>query len=341
MEPESKALPIGGKGSYARKELRTKEGTVKKLLLLLSLCFLFTAPVYSSDRTGTTGAQFLKIGVGARAVGMGEAFCGVADDINALYWNPAGLSDIGDRQATAMYISWFQSMNYAYLAYGQPIRHWGVFAGGITYLSSGDIPKTTVDSGGDYVDEGTNFSAYDLAFTIGYGRKIKEDISLGGAIKIISEKIESENASAFALDIGGIYKGLKLRDRVLPLALVIQNLGTEVKFGSEGDSLPINIKAGASYGLEFSRVNSSLTLALDLNYPLDNAFNANFGSELWYKGTVAVRLGYKTATVKDINALSGLSIGGGFRYQKYGIDYAWVPYGDLGNTHRISLVAKF
>lgn len=329
-------------GFYAHKELRTKGETVKKLLLLLSiLCLLFTSPVYSSDKTGTTGAQFLKIGVGARAVGMGEAFCGVADDINALYWNPAGLSNIGERQATAMYISWFQSMNYAYLAYGQPIRDWGVFAGGITYLSSGDIPKTTVDSGGNYVDEGTNFSAYDLAFTIGYGRKMAGDFSLGGAFKVISEKIESENATAFAVDIGGVYKGLRIKDRVVPVGIVIQNIGTGIKFISKADSLPINIKMGSSYPVEFPQIKSSLTLAVDVNYPLDNDFNAHFGSEFWYKGMVAIRLGYKTDTIKEIDALSGLSIGGGFRYKGYGIDYAWVPYGDLGTTHRASLMVSF
>lgn len=318
---------------------------MKKLRICLIggslLLLLFASFVYAAEKTGTTGAQFLKIGVGARPVGMGEAFCAVADDINALYWNPAGLSGIDQRQATAMYISWFESINYGYLAYGQPVRDWGVFAGGIAYLASGNIPKSSIDSGGNYVDEGTNFNAYDLALTIGYGRKMGEDVSVGGAFKIINEKIESENASAFAVDIGGVYKGLKIKDRILPLGLVVQNLGTKVKFISKGDSLPTNIKTGGSYALEFSQVNSSLTLAIDLNYPLDNAFNAHFGGEFWYKEMVAVRLGYKTTTIKDINALSGLSIGGGFRYQQYGVDYAWVPYGDLGNSHRISLVARF
>lgn len=317
---------------------------MKKLLIGLissSLLFLvFASPIYASDRTGTTGAQFLKIGVGARAAGMGEAFCGVADDINALYWNPAGLSSIGERQATAMYISWFQSINYGYLAYGQPAGNWGVFAGGITYLTSGNIPQTTIDSDGNYVDEGKNFNAYDMAFSIGYARKMRGDISLGGAFKVISEKIEKEDATAFAVDIGAMFKGIRIGNGVLPIGLVVQNLGTQVKFMSRGDSLPIDIKLGSSYGLEFSQINSSLTLALDLNYPLDNDFNARFGAEFWYKGIVAARLGYKTTTIKDIDALSGLSIGGGFRYQKYGIDYAWVPYGDLGSTHRISLIAR-
>jgi len=175
-----------------------------------------------------------------------------------------------------------------------------------------------------------------MVLTLSYSRTIK-DIPLGANVKIISSKLEDETAYGFAFDLGGLYK---LMEDKLSLGLVIQNLGMGLKFIDERDPLPVNIKTGAAYKI----LNNKLILALDINYPLDYDFNAHIGAEYIYEiGNIILmpRVGYKTTTISDLDTLSGLSAGFGTRYELYGIDYAWVPYGDLGNTHRISINVKF
>lgn len=135
-------------------------------------------------------------------------------------------------------------------------------------------------------------------------------------------------------------KPIQLYDTPIPklsAGLVIQNIGTKIKFMSEGDPLPLNIKLGGVYKL---LKDDTLTLALDVNKPIDNEINLHIGGEYWATDMIVLRLGYKTTTVGNLGALSGLSMGLGFKWLRYGIDYAWVPYGDLGNTHRFSLSAK-
>ncbi len=116
-----------------------------------------------------------------------------------------------------------------------------------------------------------------------------------------------------------------------------------MKFIDEGDPLPMNIKVGCSYNI-LRRVNSAATLALDVNKPVDNDVRVNFGTEYSRKfgGNIllAGRVGYKTNT-KGYEAIDGISAGFGFGFKDYFLDYAFTPYGDLGDTHRVSVIAKF
>jgi len=284
---------------------------------------------------GEAGAQFLKIGVGARPVGMGECFAGLADDVNAIYWNPGGLSRIEKREATMMYNRWFQDIEYGYVAYAHPVsEEIGVFGGAVSYLVVGDMDRTKVDVDGDMMETNDKFDASDMLITLSYGRKIKM-VNAGISLKYIKSKIDDENAAGFAVDLGCLYTTPVPK---LDVGLAVQNLGTKIRFISKADPLPLNFRLGASYKM---LEKDALTLVMDVNIPVEGNINVHAGGEYWLLNMVALRMGYKTTTVKGLGALSGLSVGCGFNYRGYGIDYAWVPYGDLGNTHRISLTAKF
>jgi hypothetical protein len=149
-------------------------------------------------------------------------------------------------------------------------------------------------------------------------------------VKYISSKIKS-GASAFALDLGASYT---LCDR-LTAGAVVQNIGTKMKFSDAEESLPLNVKHAGSYLLR-----PDWRVALDLNLPVDNEYVLGAGTEYVYRisdtMSAAGRLGYSTRT-KETGGLNGLSAGFGFTYTSYSIDYAFVPCGDLGNTHRVSL----
>ncbi|MFC1522851.1 PorV/PorQ family protein [Elusimicrobiota bacterium] len=299
----------------------------------LSIVLAVSIPVcvYASG-PGTTGATFLKIGIGARPVSMGEAFAGVADDADAIYWNPAGLAGIEAPQASFTHAAWFETIKYEHLAFSYPSSK-GTFSGAINRLSMSPIEK--------YDKYGTKMNATyepsDTAMTLSYARKMF-GFSSGINLKYIKSEIDGSSAAGILLDVGGMRK---LLDEKLSLGLVLQNLGQSIAFDGASDATPLNIKLGSAYKL----LDNKLTLALDLNKPRDNDIRANLGAEYLYELkdslTLAGRAGYKTNT-DGLDTMDGLSIGIGARIsKKYGMDYAWVPYGDLGDTHRISLSASF
>ncbi len=308
---------------------------VKTILSSMIYCHLFFTICFASG-IGTTGAQFLKIGTGARPVAMGGSFVAVANDANAIYWNPAGLSEIKVRQIATTYQSWFEGINYTYLSYIQPLRDtsidYGTIGISIAYLNTGNIPKTDIDADDNIIEQGDCFGAFDTYLILSYGGRIR-NLLLGSNVKFIKQKIEEETASTYALDGGILY----IPSDNLRFGLAIQNIGGTIKFVDESDPLPVNIKAGITY-----RFDSNSLLSLDTNFPLEcNQPNFHLGVEHPLSNLFVFRGGYKTDTISDLDALSGLSLGLGFKWNRYHIDYAWVPYGNLGQTHYISFLLKF
>ena len=308
------------------------------LIMIFCCMFLILSfqPLYADThpRAGTTGATFLKIGVGASSVGMGEAFVAVADDANTIYWNPARLINISQPEITAMHNEWFENIRYEFLGYVQPTRKYGNFGIGFILLHMGKITRAKEDEQGLYAGKAGTFSVSDKSFILAYGRKITDDISSGISLKIIQQINADVKGAGIAFDLGCLYK---MPVDNLMAGLNIQNIGPAIKMGVERFALPLNIKLGFSY-----KIRQSSLLTIDLNQSIDNYLNIGLGSEYWIKNIFALRLGYKYQSgANDLGSLSGLRVGCGFRWGDYGIDYAFVPYGDLGNTHRISLQAKF
>ena len=149
-------------------------------------------------------------------------------------------------------------------------------------------------------------------------------------------KAESlEDAQAFAVDIGGLYS---VSDSGLVLGVNVQHLGTKMTFVEESFSLPLNVKFGAAYRL----IDGALTVAVDANRPVDNYMNMGLGAEYKILSIMNLRAGYRcTVGGNPLGTASGLRAGIGFEVTDYKIDYAFVPYGELGQAHRISLVASF
>ncbi|MEW6097356.1 MAG: PorV/PorQ family protein [bacterium] len=217
---------------------------MKRIISLIVIgVMVFSADYCLSKTPGEKGAVFLKLSQGARPIGMGETFVAIADDINALYWNPAGIAEVKNRQATFMYADWLEEITYNYLAYIHPQQIMGgIMGGGLTLLDSGSIDRTIDQKGkiGDY-------DAKDIALTISYAKKLTENCNLGASLKYIQMKIDNEKSTGIALDIGCLYKPTVEN---LTIGATIQNLGPKLKaFISEKDALPLNIKVGGAYKL--------------------------------------------------------------------------------------------
>jgi hypothetical protein len=297
------------------------------LSVVMAIYFIAVLPLFAAG-IGTTGAQFLKINVGARPVGMGSSYVALADDVNTAYWNPSGFSQIKGVQLTSMYLSWFEGINYGYVGYAQELKEGLGIGGALTYLTTGEIPQTNL------VGETQGaFQCEDMAAIFSVGKSLNEDFALGANLKIIRQKLEMITASGYAFDLGALYK----LNSDANLGMAVQNLGPKIKFISESDALPLNWKVGGCYRL----LENSLTLVMDVNIPSDNKVNEHMGAEYMISNLIAVRMGYRTDTISYLGSESGLSAGMGIRLSNYSLDYAWVPYGDLGKTHRISFLMQF
>ncbi|MDD5688213.1 MAG: PorV/PorQ family protein [Elusimicrobia bacterium] len=285
---------------------------------------------------GTSAMEFLKVGIGAKQEGMGGAQVAVAEDVNSVYWNPAGLGSVSATELSFMHLSLFEGISYEYLAVGHPINESSTIGLQIMYVSYGSMDKTLEDANGGYDAVGSvgSFNAKDMGGAISYGKQIDETINVGGSLKMVSQKIDSDSASGFGLDFGVEYVPVK---GGLQLGLAVQNLGGKV--GS--DSLPGNIKAGLGKKLSAFEGENNLTVAADVNYGLDSAITKeNIGLELLIAEMIAIRAGYKLGYDEETYTL-----GGGFKItgesSTFNIDYAFVPTKDLGDTHRISLGIRF
>ena len=314
---------------------------VKVLGLVLVLALhssLFTFDSFAGG-PGTTGASFLKIGAGARPVGMGEAFVGVADDVNAIAWNPAGLIFIDNKEISFMYNMWFQNISYSYLAYAQKMPDSERIGLSITYVGYGDISRTLENASGEYAGTSGNFTASDVSASFSLAKKVN-DFGFGGSFKFIYGTLDNYYATAIGFDLGVLYVPAKYPK--LTFGITAQNMGSPLVFTTYSNAapLPLTFKFGAGYKAISTDDLTALT-SLDIIIPIENKVSAHLGMELWIQKILAVRLGYKTDTMIDINPLAGLCAGVGFKFSNYTADFAYVPYGDLGNTYRFSIGAKF
>jgi hypothetical protein len=296
------------------------------VLALLSLVSTVSPSPVRAAEPGTAGALFLRLGVGGRASGMGEAFTAIADDASATYWNPAGMTAIRGTQAVLMHNEWIQDLRLEHAGLVHE-TDWGSFGFFFTGFYTGDIDR--------YEDAplsrplGT-FSAFDLDWGVAYARQILPSLSVGLAVKHIYGKIDEESTSGVAVDLGVHHLS---RIKGVRFAAVIQHLGPTMKYVSESYDLPLVAKLGAAYHRRFPSLEGDLELAVDLVFPNDDDARQHLGAELTYRDLVSVRGGVKVGYDSQ-----GPTLGVGVHHGRYRIDYAALFISnDLGDSHRISL----
>lgn len=280
----------------------------------------------SAGEAGTSGFVFLRLGNGARASGMGEAFTAVADDATSIYWNPAGLAAIEGVELNVTHSEWLTDIRF------EQISVVNEMFGGAAGLSFTGVYYGSLDRRGEYpsfASDGT-FSPYDIAVSAAYGRDVIPNLSAGISAKLIYEKIDFESATGWAVDAGIIHRSMI---EGLTLAASMLNLGPQTSFVSEKFYPPFQLRGGASYGYDAAWLRGGIILAADAVFPNDGDAKLHTGVEYNYRRLLSVRGGYKSSYYTQ-----GPTLGFGVNYRSLRFDYAYMPMEfELGDSHRFSL----
>ena len=282
------------------------------------------------ENAGTRAMTFLKIGVGAKAMGMGESQVAATDDLYASYWNPAGLTRLQNPQIALMHNEWFAGINHEFVGFALPLGNVGTVGASASYLSFGELQGRDRDG-----NETTVFRPYDLALILSYARGFGDSLAFGTNAKFLREQIADETGTGIAFDFGGLYT---FQEIPLSLGFNAQHLGPRVQFIEEAFGLPFTFRLGVAYRLW----SDALMLTTDIIRPSDNDVATGVGAAYTIGNILQLRTGYKYKIGgNDLGAMSGLTGGFGLTLRQFQIDYALVPFGVLGLTHRFSLVASF
>jgi hypothetical protein len=291
-------------------------------LLLLSVLTIF-----GPDGAGTTAFPLLRVPVGPRACAMGESFTGLANDISALFWNPAGLGQVLNTQVAVSHHEWFAGIRDENVSLVVPAGP-GCLGAAVVYSTTSDIEIW------DPVTGTSRTAASRSGYAVfGYGLPLTNSLGAGFTVKGLYDNLIEQTGSGVCADAGFLFRPV----RRLRIGVAGQNLGWGMRYGGDNVPLPITIRLGAS--LELRR----LRLLLDAAAPVDDYPDAHVGGEYALNDILCLRAGYRLGPQdwRSLSAWSGLTAGLGVNVGPFSLDYAFVPYGRLGMTHRLALSTSF
>lgn len=321
----------------------------QRFWLVLAGSLLVSSLGHAQDKTGTAGVQFLKLGVSARAAGMGDAYVALADDASALYYNPAGMTSLYGGEALFSHVDLYSGMGLYYEFAGVILPGYvgsGRLGVSMQALHTDDMAETTT-----LLPEGTGryFRASEYAVTTSYALELTDKFSSGFSFRYITsnlgdlgaignEAAVDGSASSWSVDVGTMYR---TGYRGINFGMAITNFGADLQYLDEPTPLPINFKVGLSGDLLRSGSNAVI-LALEGAHPNDNAERGSVGIEYSLADMLALRAGRRfsyEADSYDETTSFGAGIylrGGDFRF-----DYAYTTMQNLPEVHRYTVAMRF
>jgi hypothetical protein len=329
---------------------------MKRARFIVPVLAICTSVADAATGVGKYAGEFIAIGVGGRALGMGGAFSALATDVTAGYWNPAGLAHMNYPQMILMHDEQFGSLvNYDYGAAAFPVGRTATLGVSVIRLGVDDIPDTRnagIDINGNItydpnelsrIDPSrvTYFSAADWAFYFSYSRKHSEEFSYGANVKVIRRELGDNSATGIGFDVGARF--VPFENAILGLNL--QDITTTFLAWDTGTNELISptMKVGTAYGID--AFDGRFTPAVDFDVRFEDrrfastanlgavSFDVHSGLEFQFRNVLALRVGY--SDIKQI------TFGGGLQLPKLAIDYSFAKFdgvNQLGNTHRISVL---
>ena len=327
--------------------------TIYVLLFSIAICQDPPDPPDAVTKVGTSAANWLKVESGTRGIAMGGSQVASGRGISGAYYNPASIAFIEGSEVYYSKSNYLAGITHNTIGYGTRLTPTDYFALHLFYLDSGDMEVTTVPSPNG---TGEMFNVLDISLRLIYGKQLTDRLRIGGSIKYIREEIYTMQMQSFVFDLGsnfntGIY-GLKL-------GMSVSNFGPDVQFTGEGlnkvvpdstdisgklskitqkFSVPLVFRLGIEKYLigEDEESINRLTVSADAINPIDYTVYVGIGAEYSWNNMAFIRGG--THLFHDT---AGLSLGGGLKWSMVAIDYAYVNYGILKETHQFGISLNF
>jgi hypothetical protein len=300
------------------------------LILLIAATALLGEVTVAATNVGTSAADFLLIGYGARAASLGGAFTAVSNGASAGYWNPAGLTSLEGGEVTLGHFSWLQDISVEQAAIGFPLRD-GLVAGvSLTYVNYGTIDG--YDANGLATGQ---LTAYDYAAGVSLGFNLMESLSLGVTSKYISQRLDDVSASSMAFDVGA-----KFELESFALAASVVNVGSRMQFDRVSEDLP----SAARLGISFVPFADGLLTSIEVEHRFNGDLLIRQGLELGFSERYFLRTGYDYMPGQNERWLATrIAVGGGLKLDAAAIDYSFTP-NDKSTTediHRFTVSYSF
>ncbi len=287
----------------------------------ISLLCLFL-PIALSAQGASTGSSQLLLPFHARTASLSNAVVASGESFSSALVNPAALATETETELLLSHSEWIQDIQSEFIGTRLPFRY-GTLGVSIANINVGGIELRQRPGPAD----GT-FIARFTAFQLGYAGNVSSDLSLGGTVKYLYEKLFVDEANGYALDLGAIYQ---TPIAGLSAGVAWTNIGTMNAFRQVSSRLPQQIQVGVAYKTtegDFDLL-PSLDIASKQYFPL----SLLLGLEVRYQSIVSFRAGYRSSS--DIR---GFSAGAGIHYEFVKLDYAYVPFSlGFGSAHLISL----
>ncbi|HEU4725754.1 MAG TPA: PorV/PorQ family protein [Candidatus Eisenbacteria bacterium] len=289
------------------------------------------------EKVGTLGGQSLKIGVGARAAAMGDAYVAIADDATAVYWNPAGIARLSGQSISINHTAWPAEILFDQAAYVFNVK-WipGMIGVNVRALTmSRDKVRTT------YLPDGTGetFDAGEWAYGLTYARALTDKFSAGLSINYIQTGLDDVTGKSTTFDFGTLYDVGILGAKI---GMSIQNIGSDMTFIDETVKMPVFFRVGGSFSV-LQRGESRLLTSAEFTHPPDNSEKLNLGAEYAFHDYLFLRGGYKMNYDTE-----GLTAGFGVKFpltlvksSVARLDYAYSDLKFLSQAHRVSVNVSF
>jgi long-subunit fatty acid transport protein len=288
---------------------------------------------------GTHGFAFMKLPYSARAMGMANAFTGLANDGDAVFFNTAGLSHVKTTHLKINYMNYIEGLHGGSAVYNTRITEDWIFASFMQFLVSDDITRTD-----EVGREMGTFNTSNIVAGVGFARTMHPSLDFGVNFKYIYESLDpdnSNNASAIAVDLSVLHQ---TNNENLKVGVSLRNFGTQLTYYTDAkyeENLPTMLTVGLSY-----RFQDKGFLNFDLCRPFDNDFFFRFGLEYYYNSMFTIRGGVDSRmndyrTDETLDFMSGIALGAGFNFGRYVIDYGISSMGSLGFVNQISVTYNF
>ena len=238
-----------------------------KRILFFALIFCLGMLSYASTGSAGSAGAYLRMGMGARAIAMGSAYCSIADDPTAVHWNTSGISQIYKNTVSSMHAVLTLDRSYDYTGFVSPLYRgsWGV-----SWISAGVDKIERYDSVGNrigYFDDSENAYIFSYAVPIGHRYNI------GVNIKYLRHDILDNAADSWGADFGFL---AHVNERI-DIGATLRNIGAKMKWDTvsgRSDEIPFDMALGISY-----KPYKNLILAVDVNKTNDLDTKVNFGIE--------------------------------------------------------------